>query len=66
MCGEQNALAKVVADAVQKTYDAKAAYDSAFKSNRPSRDLAALLATARTEERSAVKALDAHRKEHRC
>jgi hypothetical protein len=54
------------ASAVAATYSAKADYDHARKEKRDTTFCAVAMGSARASERSAIRALDKHRKEHNC
>jgi hypothetical protein len=63
-CPENRRLAEDVVTAVSEVYTAKASEDQAKKSNEDLSPHALVMAWA--QERRAVKALDAHKKEHGC
>ena len=66
LCPARIRLSDVVARAIQAIYRAKSEYAQAVKNRQDLAPLKLPLAEARLAKRDAVKALDAHRKEHGC
>jgi len=65
-CAEKTALANRIADAVQRSYLARANYNAALKARHETAQIESELADARTDERVALVALHAHRNAHGC
>lgn len=66
MCADRLKLSEAVTKAVQASYAAKVAQEEAVKSKQDVTPFVLAVAVARKAERDAVKALNEHRKEHRC
>jgi hypothetical protein len=65
-CTDLIRLSDLVGKAVASVYAAKLSHDLAAKQKKDAISEAFLMAEARKAEHAAVKALDQHRKEHRC
>ena len=65
-CPEKTALSTQIADAVQRSFTARAQYNAALKARHDTAAIEAELAAARTDEKVALVALHAHRQDHGC